>query len=346
MDEGGGVEGQRRSGGTVTVPGLVLRRVGELVVESIPEPELAPGEVRLAPVAVGICASDVHGYAGHNDRRAAGVVMGHEAAGTIVAIGPGVELETGALVALNPVVVCGDCPSCRAGATNVCVNRRLYGCALGLPGAFAGSMAVRARNVVPLAAGTPVESAALCEPLAVGTHAAAVAQAGPGRRVVVVGGGIIGLGAALASRRRGADHVAVAEPDSRRREVAERLGFEAFAPDAAKALFDVAIEAVGHPASMALALSLTPIRGEVVVVGLADSTIQVPASALVMDERRICGSAVYTEEEFLLTARAVERGEADLSPIVQDRVALEQLPEVFAEYASGARDAMRTIMRA
>lgn len=341
------MDGERRNGGTATVPGLVLRRVGELVVEPIPELPLGRGEVRLAPLAVGICASDVHGYAGHNDRRAAGVVMGHEAAGTLVEVGAGVELAPGALVALNPVVVCGECASCRSGATNVCVARRLYGCALGLPGAFAGSMAVRARNVVPMAAGTPVESAALCEPLAVGTHAAAVAEAGPGRRVVVVGGGIIGLGAALAARRRAAERVAVTEPDPRRREIAERLGFEAFAPDAAgrHELFDVAIEAVGHPSSMALALSLTPIRGEVVVVGLADSTIQVPASALVMDERRVSGSAVYTEEEFLLTARAVEAGEADLSPIVQDRVALEQLPGVFAEYASGARDAMRTMMR-
>jgi threonine dehydrogenase-like Zn-dependent dehydrogenase len=321
--------------------------VGELVVEPIPEPALGPGEVRLAPVAVGICASDVHGYAGHNDRRAPGVVMGHEAAGTIVEVGAGVELTPGALVALNPVVVCGDCPSCRSGATNVCVNRRLYGCAVGLPGAFAGTMAVRARNVVPMAAGTPIESAALCEPLAVGTHAAAVAGAGPERRVVVVGGGIIGLGAALAARRRGAAQVAVVEPDERRREIAEGLGFEAFAPGAAggHGLFDVAIEAVGHPSSMALALSLTPIRGEVVVVGLADSTIQIPAAALVMDERRISGSAVYTDEEFLLTARAVEGGEADLSPIIQDRVALEELPGAFAEYARGSRDAMRTMMR-
>ena len=198
-----------------------------------------------------------------------------------------------------------------------------------------------------MAPGTPVESAALCEPLAVGTHAAAIAAAGPGRRVVIVGGGIIGLGAALAARRRGADEVAVVEPDSRRRAIATRLGLEAFAPETARGLgsFDVAIEAVGHPETMALALALTPIRGEVVVVGLADSTIRLPASALVMDERRVSGSAVYTEEEFLLTVRAVESGEVDLSPIVEDRVALEDLPAIFAEYASGTRHAMRTLMR-
>lgn len=342
------MDGGGRTGGGSSLPALVLRRPGELAVELIAEPALEPGEVRLAPAAVGVCASDVHGFAGHNERRAAGVIMGHEAAGTIVEIGPGVaELAEGTVVALNPVVVCGECRNCRAGASNVCAHRRLYGCVLGLQGAFAGSMAVRARNAVPVAATTPVESVALCEPLAVGTHAAAVAAAGPGRRVVVVGGGIIGLGAALAAHRRGADAVVVVELDERRRAIANRLGLESIAPSDARAHepFDVAIEAVGHPETMALALALTPIRGEVVVVGLADSTIRLPASALVMDERRVTGSAVYTEEEFLLTVRAVESGTVDLSPIIEDRVSLEELPAVFAEYASGARDAMRTLMR-
>ena len=343
------MDGRGGAGGRGCLPALVLRRAGELAVEFIPVPALAPGEVRMAPAAVGVCASDVHGYAGHNERRAAGVIMGHEAAGTIVEVGPGVvEPAVGTLVALNPVVVCGECRNCRAGASNVCLRRRLYGCVLGLQGAFAGSLAVRARNAVPVAAGTPVESVALCEPLAVGAHAAAIAAAGPGRRVVVVGGGIIGLGAALAARRRGADAVAVVELDARRRSIAARLGLETFAPaDAGHGheVFDVAIEAVGHPETMALALSLTPVRGEVVVVGLADATIRLPASALVMDERRVIGSAVYTEEEFLLTVRAVESGEVDLSPIVEDRTSLEALPAVFAEYANGTRDAMRTLMR-
>ena len=106
--------------------------------------------------------------------------MGHEAAGIIVEIGPGVPTLRRHARRAQPRGRLRRLPELSRRRSNVCVNRRLYGCALGLHGAFAGSMAVRARNVVPLAAGTPVESAALCEPLAVGTHAAAVARPGRG----------------------------------------------------------------------------------------------------------------------------------------------------------------------
>jgi L-iditol 2-dehydrogenase len=152
-------------------------------------------------------------------------------------------------------VACGACAACAAGADNLCAERRLYGCVLGLDGAFADHVDVRAENVVALAGPAPPAWAALAEPLAVGAHAARIGGIGPGSRVVVVGGGPIGAGAAWAARRAGAREVLVSEPDLHRREVLGRLGLEAVEPSAvAPGAADVALECVGVPATVAAAL--------------------------------------------------------------------------------------------
>jgi len=332
----------------VTVRRLVLEAFGDLRV--IPSPDLpppGPGEVELAPAAVGICGSDVHGYTGRNGRRAPGMVMGHEAAGRVVRVGPGVEgLEPGQPVALNPVVTCGRCDACRRGRDNLCAERRLYGCVSGLDGAFADRMAVRADNLVALAGPAPLERAALAEPLAVGTHAVRIAGVGSRTRVVVVGGGPIGAGAGLAARRAGAATILVSEPDPHRRAVLEALGLAAADPaEVTAGAADVAFDCVGIPSTTAAALEAVELGATVVVVGNATPELRVPSAALVMGGRSLLGSAVYTRADFEGTVRWIDDG-ADVAPMIEARVDLPGLAGAFAGHADGSLTAMKTLWTA
>jgi len=136
------------------------------VEETTPAP-LGPGEIRVAVHSVGVCGSDIHGYAGVNSRRSPGMVMGHEVVGTVCELGPGVDGPAlGDAVAVNPIVSCGECELCRAGDENLCERRRIYGCVPGLPGAYADLFAVPAGNAVPFDGPAPLEWGALVEPFA------------------------------------------------------------------------------------------------------------------------------------------------------------------------------------
>ena len=320
-----------------------------LSVEDAETPTPGPGEITVAVHSVGICGSDVHGYAGINSRRVPGMVMGHEAVGTVADVGEGVEgLAPGDPVAINPLIPCGECEFCRRGDDNVCESRRIYGCIAELPGAYAETFVVRAANAVPFQGEAPLEWGALVEPLSVGARGARQGEVGSDTEVLVVGGGPIGIGAALASRRRGAPRIVVSEPQSHRRLLAERLDFETFDPSAGDPLptrFPVAIECVGHSATLAAALAAVPPKGTVVFVGLAEETVELPATPLMVGERELVGSSAYSAVDFRETAAWVARRETDLSPIIEERVGLDGLPAVFAGYADGSLHALKTVLQ-
>jgi 2-desacetyl-2-hydroxyethyl bacteriochlorophyllide A dehydrogenase len=299
--------------------------------------------------SVGICGSDVHGYAGVNTRRSPGMVMGHEAVGTVVEAAPDVAgVAEGDFVAINPVVGCGECRYCRAGDDNVCERRRIYGCVPGLPGAYADEFVVKGANAVAFAGDAPPEWGALAEPLAVGARSARVGQVGPEHDVFVFGGGPIGLGAALACRRHGARRVVVSEPLAHRREVAARLGLETLDPrndELPRSEFPVAIECVGHSPTLRAALEAVEPQGRVVFVGLAEEAIELTPTPLMTGERVIAGSSAYAADDFRETAAWIASGVDDLSPLIEQRVGLEALPAVFDAYADGSLDAVKTLLQ-
>jgi 2-desacetyl-2-hydroxyethyl bacteriochlorophyllide A dehydrogenase len=326
---------------------LIFHGPGKLSIEETAAQALAPDEVLLAVHSVGVCGSDVHGYAGINARRVPGMVMGHEAIGVVEELGSDVRgLDVGVAVTVNPLTACGTCEQCRAGRENICPNRRIYGCVLDLPGAYAESFVVRSAQAVPFEGPAPLEWGSLAEPFAVGKHAVAIAGV-EGVETAVIGGGPIGLGAALAAREAGAGRVVVSEPNEHRRQVAARLGLETFDPAAGELPqeFAVAFECVGHSATLSAALNAVPPRGRVAFVGLAEETIDLPATPLMVGERSISGSAAYTMDEFRETTDWIASGSVDLAPVIEHRVGLEGLPGVFAGYASGSLDAMKTVLQ-
>lgn len=327
---------------------LVFHGPRRLAVEERTPSALEPGEVRVRVHSVGVCGSDVHGYAGVNARRSPGMVMGHEAVGTVLENGEGADVPIGTRVAINPLVGCGECRYCVAGDENVCERRRIYGCVPGLPGAYADEVVVLAGSAVPFGDGVPLEWGALAEPLSVGARAARVGKIGPADEVLVVGGGPIGLSAALASRRRGAARVVVSEPLAHRREVAGRLGFETVDPavdELPRSAMTTSIECVGHGPTLRAALEAVAPQGLVVFVGLAEETIELTPTPLMVGERVIAGSSAYAPADFRDTVEWIAAGGDDLDPLIEHRVDLDGLPEVFEAYADGRLDAVKTLLQ-
>ena len=332
---------------------LSYRGRGRLAVEHVPIPDPAPDHVRVRVHSTGLCTSDVYGYSGLNDRRDAVIsgdevlVMGHETSGVVEAVGRGVDgIAVGEAVAVNPITGCDVCERCRAGAPNRCDRRMVYGCTPAAPGGYAETMTVPAANAHRLPAGTPLEWGALVEPLTVGFHGARLAALDPDAGVLVVGGGIIGLGAALAARRRVGDRVLVLEPRAERRALAGRLGLRAAAPgEVGDAAFDAVLECVARPETFRAAVDAVVTGGDIVLIGIWEDEIPLPVSEVVWKETRVIGSYAYSPKDFADVAAWVGRGEVDLSPIIEHRVGFDGVIDAFAGYADGSLGAVRTLFQ-
>jgi threonine dehydrogenase-like Zn-dependent dehydrogenase len=309
-----------------------------------PAVALLDGEVELAVIAAGICGSDVHGYAGANNRRPAGTVMGHETVGRVEAVGRDAAARVGEIAAVWPIVACGDCDLCCLGQPHLCGRRQLYGCTPELPGGFATRMVVSSANLVPLPGDVPPELGALVEPLAVGAHAVEIAGATLGEHAIVIGGGPIGAATALAVRRRGAA-VTVVEQVEARRVALEAIGLDTIGPgEKAPRDVETVFECVGLTVTLRAALDAVRPGGTVVCVGVAEPEVTIPIESLVIQERRLLGSSAYTRADFEAVTAALRDNASTFARMVEVRTDLASTPAAFEAYASGATTALKTLV--
>ena len=256
-------------------------------------PSIGPADVLIRPTACGICGTDLHilkhGFPG----TVYPVTPGHEFAGNVVAIGADVRgIREGDFVAVDPNVVCGQCPPCRAGRPNLCLHLSPIG--VGRPGAAADYVVAPARNAFTVDArlGGPV--AALIEPLACAVHAVESAQGVKDRNVLVLGGGTMGLLIAIVAELRGAGMVTLADPLSSKLEIAKQAGIaNAVAPQSLGSdCFDVVFEAAGVARALDQALNLVEKTGALVQVGVHDEHYRGTFNPFKIYERevRIIGS--------------------------------------------------------
>jgi threonine dehydrogenase-like Zn-dependent dehydrogenase len=269
---------------------LVWHGGRNLAVEDLPEPEPRDGEVVLDVGLAGICGSDLHPFKGHHGPRRPPLVLGHEVVGTVPDL-PG-------RYSVFPLAVCGECERCRSGRENLCASRQLLG--LHRPGVFADRVAVPRDALLEVPEEMSDSLAALAEPLAVCVSVLAPADVGPGRRVLVVGCGPIGLLSVHLAAERGAEVLAV-DPVEGRRERAAALGAARVLANAAEASgfdADVAIDAVGAEPTWRAAVAGTRTGGEIVIVGLAESDGGMPVAELVRRSLRVRGHFAYTRAEF------------------------------------------------
>jgi L-iditol 2-dehydrogenase len=286
---------------------LVYDSVQTLVYRDMPDPVAGAGQSLIQIEASGICGSDMHAFLGHDDRRPAPLILGHEAAGTIVG-GP----QDGARVTINPLVSCGSCQACKSGRDNLCPERMI----ISMPpreGAFAEMVVMRDENLVTVPGDVPLRKAALAEPLACGWHAVRLGSTildMPLRdaKCHVIGGGAIGVGAALALRAFGATQITVAEPNAVRRATLDRIdGFDAVAPgDVTQA--DLVIDGVGYAATRADATVITQPGGVIMHIGLGESEGGLDIRRMTLQEITFVGTYTYTSQDFHDTAAAIFDG--------------------------------------
>lgn len=316
-------------------------------LEAFPDPEPRNDEALVRIAAAGICGSDLHAYLGHDERRPPPLILGHEAAG--VALG---GVHAGRLVAINPQVVCGVCPPCRDGRTNLCPERQIISIAP-RHGAFAELVAMPDANLVPLPDGFDPRKGALAEPLACGWHAVGRAELTLARPLVassalVLGGGTIGLGAALVLAARGTGSITIAEPRADRR--ARLAGTGPFdIVDSADATLepgnvDLVIDAHGDAATRAAACRLVRGGGTVVHVGLGGAAGGIEARRLTLHDIAFLGSYTYTATEFRETVAAIVAGRLGPLDWIEERP-LEAGAGAFAELAAGRVATPKVILR-
>lgn len=334
---------------------LSLRKLekvaGSLALQEVPVPEPGPGEVVLQVAACGVCGSDLHAYnqdPGYEFVNAP-VTLGHEFAGTVVAVGAGVNgWSRGQRAAAIAIQFCGSCAMCRSGHEQLCLDRRIQG--LHHDGGMAEYVKVQARYLVPLPVELDLQEAALVEPLSVAVHCVADRTAiAPGDLAVVTGPGIIGMLCALVARLRGARvFVAGAAADvAVRLPVAQELGFETVVVgDRSLAAqlprpADVLIEASGAAPALAGAFDALRRGGHLTVVGMYAQPVNWFMTTAVRNELTINCSYASAYPSYVQAIELIRTGRIPVGPVVR-RYPLADGPRAFA--AALAKQVMKPLL--
>lgn len=311
------------------------------------EPERpGPGEVEVAIEAGGICGSDLHYYQ-HGGfgavRLREPMILGHEVAGRIVAVGAEVDtLAPGDRVAVSPSRPCGACRYCLEGKPNHCLHMRFYGSAMPFPhvqGAFRERLVAMASQCHKVADGVSMAEAAMAEPFAVTLHAVARAGALLDKRVLVTGCGPIGALCIVAARAHGAREVVATDVMAPVLAVARRVGADrtinvsddaaalsAYAAD--KGTFDVQFECSGNERAVASGIEVLRPGSTLVQLGLSGTEMKVPMNAVTAKEIAVLGSFRF-HTEFALAVDMINRGRVDLGPLVSGGYPVEDAVTAF-----------------
>lgn len=288
---------------------LVYTAPQQLTYQDMPDPEFVNGEALLRIESAGICGSDMHAFLGHDERRPAPLILGHEVCGTVLS-----GSSVGQRVTVNPLVTCGTCKACTSGQDNLCPERQIISMQP-REGGFADLLSMPERNLVTVPDAITADQAALAEPIACGWHAvrlgrAMLANTGDAR-ALVIGGGPIGLGSALSLRAQGIDDVLIIEPNAERRSFLEQhCGQTTAAPDALRPdrQFELVIDGVGIEATRAQASAHATPGGVIVHIGLGSASGGLDVRRLTLQEITFLGTYTYTAQDFRDTAAAMFTG--------------------------------------
>jgi (R,R)-butanediol dehydrogenase/meso-butanediol dehydrogenase/diacetyl reductase/L-iditol 2-dehydrogenase len=309
----------------------------KIEVREAPVPAPGPGEVLLRVRVCGICGSDLHVYRGELPMLPT-VSPGHEFAGEVVEAGDGVEgFAPGRHVVVEPLRACRECDYCRAGNHQLCPRRVLLGTFA--PGGLAEYVTVPAYTLYPLPDALDFELAALVEPLAVVVHALHLVDLAYGDRVVVLGGGTIGVMTALAARALGAAEVAVTYRYEHQASAALAVGatrvvhaHDVSSLSAEKP--DVVVETVGGRAeTLGQAVGLVRPGGRVSILGLFTGPVQVNALTMMLNEVRTACAIMYCRSQrltdFEAALRVIEADPERARAVITHRFPLAEADQAF-----------------
>lgn len=314
-------------------PAAVLRAVGDVAVENRPVPRPEPDQVLVAVEAVGICGSDVHYY--EHGRIGdfvlqAPMIIGHESAGTVVAVGDDVDpSRVGHLVALEPGVPCRSCGQCQAGRYNLCPDMQFFATPP-VDGSIAKYVAIDAAFAHPAPQSMTAEQAAMAEPVSVGVWAARKAEVSVGDRVLISGAGPVGLFAAQVARAFGASSVTLTDLSDYRLDVAAQLGFDA--RRAGEPLgthqFDVFFECSGAAPAFKVGMEALDRAGRAVVVGMGAAELPLDVAGLQSRELNVSGVFRY-RSCYPAALELIASGAVQTAPVLTHRFTMEQTEEAL-----------------
>jgi len=312
----------------------------EMRVTDIALPELHQGEVLVKIMYVGFCGSDLNTFRGLNPMVHLPVIPGHEVGAVIENTGEDVpeELRKGMTVTLNPYTNCGHCASCRNGRVNACEHNETLG--VQRNGVMCAYAVLPWQKIIP-AEGIPARDCALIEPMSVGFHAVARAGVVDNETVVVIGCGMVGMGAVVRAAERGATVVAVDLDDEKlalAKEMGAAFGVNSAREDVLQRIqeisgglgADVVIEAVGSPATYVTAVDIVGFTGRVVCIGYAKKEVAFQTKLFVQKELDIRGSRNAMPSDFRAVINYMRKGVCPTERLIS----AVTLPE-------GALDAMR-----
>lgn len=312
-----------------------------LLISSIPVPRPGPGEVLVRVEACGLCGTDVHlAVAGDLPVSRTPITLGHEAAGVVADLGPGVDSVTpGDRVALFPAAWCGECHWCRRGRHSLCSRSEVYG--MNRDGSLAEYVVAPARAVVRVPNSVPSEIAAIVTD-GVATPFHALRSRGslqPGESVGVVGCGGLGTHAIMLARLLGAGRIVAVDPDPEARARALDRGADQALdpndPDTTQVLrsnggLDLTLEFVGRASSAELAVKALSTGGRAVLVGVGPDRPKLPPlAAFVGREQSVFGSFGMDQEDINDALELVATGRLDLTESVSARYSLKQANEAL-----------------
>jgi threonine dehydrogenase-like Zn-dependent dehydrogenase len=339
---------------------VVTEGVGAIAMRGRPEPAApAPGQVVLAPEAIGICGSDFHFFAGELSEAAGGSqfprVQGHEVAGTLTAVGPDCreDLRPGRRVAIYPLHACGHCYPCTVGRPSTCDNFKLTG--IHLDGGLQERLAIGQDQVFPIDSEDPAV-AALAEPVSIAVRAVRRGRVAPGEKLVVMGAGPIGQAICLVAREHGAE-VLVVDLQESRLVLAREMGAEtltwtrhddvvAYARGwAGGGGPPVAVDATGAAGAVRAMVEMVASAGRAVQVGMSNQEVPLRVGVLTEKELDLLGVSCCEGPEFAEAVGVVERHGALLARLVSHQFALDEAPEALRYAMSNPNEVMKVVIR-
>ena len=329
---------------------LVYTQPNEMQILDRPYPSLEADEVVLKIESVGICGSDMHAFHGHDPRRKPGLVLGHEFAGTIADTSSSLFAK-GQRVTGNPLITCGHCEYCLQGRNNLCANRTMVG--MTRPGAFAEYMSIPASTLISIPEELSLDAAALTEPAATAVHAINLSMRALQRpiqecRVLILGGGAIGMLSALLLKHYGVDDLTVAEVNPLRRKAIEKhVDCKTLNPIdeiITESSFEFVMDCVGAAVTRNAALAAVKPGGVMMHVGLQDWASEIDMRKLTLAEITLLGTYTYSTVDLQATVSLLARNAFGNLAWVEKR-SLDEGPQAFRDLHAGKTAAAKVLLK-
>ena len=327
----------------------------EMRVVDIDKPVLKAGEVMVKIEYVGFCGSDLNTYLGRNPLVKLPIIPGHEVGAVIEEIGEGVPegFTKGMNVTLNPYTNCGKCASCRNGRVNACEHNETLG--VQRDGVMCEYAALPWQKIIP-AEGISSRTCALIEPMSVGFHAVSRAQVIDNEFVMVVGCGMVGLGAVIRASQRGASVIAV-DIDDEKLALAKRIGAAYTVNSMTENVHeriqsitggfgvDVVVEAVGSPATYVMAIEEVSFTGRVTYIGYSKTEVSFQTKLFVQKELDIRGSRNALPSDFRAVINYLKAGNCPVDELISNETGPDGAFDAMKEWASNPSKVFRILVK-